>query len=71
MQGTTVLPSDREARRLMLDALLLERGVYELGHASQHRLERAEMALAALTELLAEPAEDSAQAPSRAPKKKR
>jgi maltose alpha-D-glucosyltransferase/alpha-amylase len=57
MEGTGLLPTDSEARRLLLDALLLERGVYELGHALQHRPDRAEIALAGLIELLAEPAD--------------
>ena len=54
LEGTALLPTDPEARRLLLDVLLLERGVYELGHTLQHRPDRTEMALAGLAELLAE-----------------
>jgi len=49
---------------------LLERGVYELGHSLQHRPDRTEMALAGLTELLAEGPEQAVQAPPRSSKKK-
>jgi len=54
MRGSALLPMDPIACRLLLDALLLERAVYELGHALNHRPERVEMALAGLAELLGE-----------------
>ena len=62
LEGTTLLPTDPDARRILLDTLVLERGIYELGHALQHRPERTEMALDGLLELLAGSAD-----PDRAP----
>jgi maltose alpha-D-glucosyltransferase/alpha-amylase len=60
MEGTTLLPKEPEARRLLLETLLVERGVYELGHALNHRPDDVEMALAGLMELLADDSAASA-----------
>ena len=50
--GGRLIPTSREELQLLLDALLLERAVAELGHEIQHRPQWAEIPLSAIRQLL-------------------
>jgi maltose alpha-D-glucosyltransferase/alpha-amylase len=47
-----LVPASREELKLLLDTLLLERAVGELGHEIQHRPQAAEIPLSAIRQLL-------------------
>jgi maltose alpha-D-glucosyltransferase/alpha-amylase len=50
--GSRLIPASREELQLLLDTLLLERAVGELGHEIQHRPQWAEIPLSAIRQLL-------------------
>jgi maltose alpha-D-glucosyltransferase/alpha-amylase len=50
--GSRLIPATREELQLLLDTLLLERAVVELGHEIQHRPQWAEIPLSAIRQLL-------------------